>query len=170
MADTSEVQTRHFCLCGSNLRSALITGSLCTLHSLIYLVLWIIEVCYIKDFKPFYALAITFYVLSTTAYILMIIGSVKMHKVLLIVSMTFNGLMVILGITTLIFNIKDGFQMEDALDQGNNILTWIFSIGVSAWATILGYGALQEIGMAKETEKNKVGVENPVSTNPFDEE
>ena len=81
MADTSEVQTRHFCLCGSNLRSACMTGSLCALHSLIYLVLWIIEVCYIEDFKPFYALAITFYVLSTTAYILMIIGSVKMHKV-----------------------------------------------------------------------------------------
>ena len=131
---------------------------------------WSVLLCYIEDFKPFHALAITSYVLSTTAYILMIIGSVKMHKVLLIVSMIFNGLMVILGITTLIFNIKDSFQMEDALDQGNNILTWIFSIGVSAWATILGYGALQEIGMVKETEKNKVGAENLVSANPFDEE
>ena len=163
---------RHFCLCGANLRSALITGILCTVHSLVYLVLWIIE-CVYQPFKPFLALAITFYVISLTAYILMILAAslnvLRNRKILMIVSMVLNISDAILGLVAFYFNVKTTMAIENALDLGNNVITWILSIGVCVWAVILGYGAILEIQDAED--KTSTDNAEPKDTkNPFDEE
>ena len=169
---------RHFCLCGANLRSALITGILCTAHSLVYLVLWIIELVN-HQFQPFHALAITFYVISLAAYILMILAAtskftLKTRKSLMIASMVLTIIDAILGLVTFYFNVKMG--TEKALDRGNNVITWILSIGVCVWAAVLGYGAILEIQEAEDkaiTDNNDPKEPEPKVTeqkNPFDEE
>ena len=171
MVNTPKI--RHFCLCGANLRSALITGILCTVHSLVYLVLWIIECVYQQPFKPFHALAITFYVISMTAYILMILGAslnvLRNRKILMIVSMVLNISDAILGLVAFYFNVKTTMAIENALDLGNNVITWILSIGVCVWAAILGYGAILEIQDAEDkTSTDNADPKDP--KNPFDEE
>ena len=170
MVNTPKI--RHFCLCGANLRSALITGILCTVHSLVYLVLWIIE-CVYQPFKPFLALAITFYVISLTAYILMILAAslnvLRNRKILMIVSMVLNISDAILGLVAFYFNVKTTMAIENALDLGNNVITWILSIGVCVWAVILGYGAILEIQDAEDkTSTDNADPKDP--KNPFDEE
>ena len=172
---------RHFCLCGANLRSALITGILCTTHSLVYLVLWIIELVN-HQFQPFHALAITFYVISLAAYILMILAAtskftLKTRKSLMIASMVLTIIDAILGLVTFYFNVKTTMGTEKALlDQGNNGITWIFSIGVCVWAAVLGYGAILEIQEAEDktiTDNDDSKDPEPKVTeqkNPFDEE
>ena len=171
MVNTPKI--RHFCLCGANLRSALITGILCTVHSLVYLVLWIIECVYQQPLKPFHALAITFYVISLTAYILMILGAslnvLRNRKILMIVSMVLNISDAILGLVAFYFNVKTTMAIENALDLGNNVITWILSIGVCVWAAILGYGAILEIQDAEDkTSTDNADPKDP--KNPFDEE
>ena len=172
---------RHFCLCGANLRSALITGILCTAHSLVYLVLWIIELVN-HQFQPFHALAITFYVISLAAYILMILAAtskftLKTRKSLMIASMVLTIIDAILGLVTFYFNVKTTMGTEKALlDQGNNGITWILSIGVCVWAAVLGYGAILEIQEAEDktiTDNDDSKDPEPKVTeqkNPFDEE
>ena len=168
---------RHFCLCGANLRSALITGILCTAHSLVYLVLWIIELVN-HQFQPFHALAITFYVISLAAYILMILAAtskftLKTRKSLMISSMVLTITVAILGLVTFYFNVKTTMRIEKALDQGNNVITWILSIGVCVWAAVLGYGAILEIQEAEDKTITDPKDPKPKVTeqkNPFDEE
>ena len=172
---------RHFCLCGANLRSALITGILCTAHSLVYLVLWIIELVN-HQFQPFHALAITFYVISLAAYILMILAAtskftLKTRKSLMIASMVLTIIDAILGLVTFYFNVKTTMGTEKALlDQGNNVITWILSIGVCVWAAVLGYGAILEIQEAEDktiTDNDDPKKPEPKVTeqkNPYDEE
>ena len=167
---------RHFCLCGANLRSALITGILCTAHSSVYLVLWIIELVN-HQFQPFHALAITFYVISLAAYILMILAAtskftLKTRKSLMIASMVLTIIDAILGLVTFYFNVKMGTE-KALLDQGNNVITWILSIGVCVWAAVLGYGAILEIQEAEDKTITDPKDPKPKVTeqkNPFDEE
>ena len=73
--DTESMAVRHFGLCGANLRSAKIMGAICLLYSISYLMLWIIEVSQAEKAEIFHFLAITFYVISLNAYILLIVAS-----------------------------------------------------------------------------------------------
>ena len=73
-------------------------------------------------------LAVVFYVLSLNAYILLIVATVKTMKkakIFLIIFITMAIILAILGVATLVINIRDEFSFGDALDQGNNILVWI---------------------------------------------
>ena len=114
--DTESMAVRHFGLCGANLRSAKIMGAICLLYSISYLMLWIIEVSQAEKAEIFHFLAITFYVISLNAYILLIVASVKtikQAKILLIVFMTMAIISAILGITALVFNVRDDFQLSE---------------------------------------------------------
>ena len=121
--------------CGANLRSALIMGIICLVYSVSYLVLWIIEMTQVR-INIVNILAVVFYVLSLNAYILLILGTVKTMKkakIFLIIFITMAIISAILGVAALVINIRDEVEIADALDQGNNILVWICSIGLCVW-------------------------------------
>ena len=87
----------------------------------------------------------------------------------MIVSMVLNISDAILGLVAFYFNVKTTMAIENALDLGNNVITWILSIGVCVWAAILGYGAILEIQDAEDkTSTDNADPKDP--KNPFDEE
>ena len=165
-----DLKVTHYGFCGTNLRSAQIMGAICLVYSTLYLMLWIIEMSQVP-ISIVNILAVVFYVLSLNAYILLIVATVKTMKkakIFLIIFITMAIISAILGVAALVINIRDEFEIGDALDQGNNILVWICSIGLCVWSTVVAVGAIKEVDLRIEEDPHteEIDPENPDPKDP----
>ena len=165
-----DLKVTQYGFCGANLRSAQIMGAICLVYSISYLILWIIEMSQVRP-NIVNILAVVFYVLSLNAYILLIVATVKTMKkakIFLIIFITMAIILAILGVATLVINIRDEFSFGDALDQGNNILVWICSIGWCVWSTVVAVGAIKEVGLRieEDPQTEEYDPENPDPKDP----